>query len=116
MFAIRGQPRRKVEHMKNLHHYRVELFYTMIDIQLQKLNTHFAKASTEPLLCMTCLDLSNSFSAFDKHKLICFAQFYPPDFSSLELIVLENQAKTYVIDMHSCDEFVELQGIGDLGI
>ncbi|XP_031285498.1 zinc finger MYM-type protein 1-like [Pistacia vera] len=73
-------------------------------MQLQELNTRF----TELLLCMACLDPSNSFSAFDKHKLILFVQFYPSDFSAFELMILENQAETYVIDMRSCDEFAKL--------
>ncbi|XP_031285017.1 zinc finger MYM-type protein 1-like [Pistacia vera] len=80
-------------------------------MQLQEFNTRFTKVSTELLLCMTCLDQSNSFSAFDKHKLIRFAQFYPFDFSAFKLMLLENQAETYVIDMRSCDEFSKLQGI-----
>ena len=100
--------------MTDLHHYQVELFYAVIDMQLQELNTRFVEVSTELLLCMTCLYLSISFSAFDKHKLIRFAQLYPSDFSAFELMVLENQAETYVIDMRSCDEFAKLQGISDL--
>ncbi|KAJ8771700.1 hypothetical protein K2173_026877 [Erythroxylum novogranatense] len=34
MFIVRGRSRRRSEDMTNLHHYRVELFYSMIDMQL----------------------------------------------------------------------------------
>ncbi|XP_031251509.1 uncharacterized protein LOC116109438 [Pistacia vera] len=78
-------------------------------MQLQELNTRFTEVSTELLLCMACLDPSNSFSAFDKHKLIRFAEFYPSNFSAFELMVLKNQIETYVIVMRSCDEFAKLQ-------
>ncbi len=67
--------------MTNLHHYRVELFYAIIDKQLQKLNNRFTKSNTELLLCVSCLSPSDSFATFDKKKLIRLAQFYPKDFS-----------------------------------
>ena len=39
----------------NLHHYRVELFYIVIDMQLQELNNHFFEANTDLLLVKTCI-------------------------------------------------------------
>ncbi|GAV61470.1 Dimer_Tnp_hAT domain-containing protein [Cephalotus follicularis] len=114
MFAILGRPRRRVEQMTNLHHYQVELFYSVIDMQLQELITRFNKVTTELLLCMACLNPSDSFSAFDKHKLIRFAQFYESNFSSVELMVLDDQLETYIIDMRSCNDCFELKEIGDL--
>ena len=61
----------------NLHHYQVELFYTVIDMQLQELNSCFIKSNTNLLLCVTCLSHYGSFLAFDKEKLVRLAQFYP---------------------------------------
>ena len=54
------------------------------------------------------------FSAFDKEKLLRLAQFYPNDFSFIELIVLENQLSTYILDMRSSGEFSVLNGISAL--
>eukprot|EP00268_Persea_americana_P032678 TRINITY_DN32224_c2_g1_i10.p1 TRINITY_DN32224_c2_g1~~TRINITY_DN32224_c2_g1_i10.p1 ORF type:complete len:145 (+),score=23.47 TRINITY_DN32224_c2_g1_i10:106-540(+) len=34
IFVVSGRPRRKAQQITNLHHYRVELFYTVIDMQL----------------------------------------------------------------------------------
>ena len=47
----------------NLHYYRVEVFYTVIDMQLQELNNRFNKANIELLLCMACHSLTDSFFA-----------------------------------------------------
>ena len=38
MFVVSGRPQRNTQQNTNLHHYRVELFYTIIDMQLQELN------------------------------------------------------------------------------
>ncbi|KAJ8770690.1 hypothetical protein K2173_021337 [Erythroxylum novogranatense] len=79
MFIVRRRSRRRSEDMTNLHHYRVELFYSVIDMQLQELNNRFDEFNTSLLLCMTCLDPKDSFSTFDKDKLIELAKFYPSD-------------------------------------
>ena len=63
---------------------------------------------------MTCLSPSNSFLAFDKEKLVCLAQFYSKEFSSIELMILFDQLDSYIIDMRSSIEFSNLLGIGDL--
>ena len=41
IFVVSGRPWRNTQQNTNLHHYRVELFYTVIDMQLQELNNHF---------------------------------------------------------------------------
>ncbi|XP_057779919.1 uncharacterized protein LOC130998522 [Salvia miltiorrhiza] len=40
-YAPRRRGRRRVEKMTNLHHYRLELFYTVIDMQALELNQRF---------------------------------------------------------------------------
>ncbi|KAI0510290.1 hypothetical protein KFK09_010891 [Dendrobium nobile] len=65
-FKARGRSVRKCEDITNFHHYQVDLFYTVIDMQLQELNNRFSESSTELLLCVTCLNPSNMFSAYDK--------------------------------------------------
>ena len=50
MFVARGRPRRNAQTMKNLYHYRVELFYIVIDMQLQELNNRFNEVNMELLL------------------------------------------------------------------
>ena len=63
---------------------------------------------------MACLNPSNLFCAFDKKKLVHFIEFYPFDFFRTDLMALDIQLQNYIVDMHSNDVFLELQGICDL--
>ena len=47
--------------------------------------------TTELLLCMACLNPSDSFLAFDIQKLTRLAKFYPFDFSETDVLALYNQ-------------------------
>ena len=91
IFVISGRPQRNTQQNTNLHHYHVELFYTVIDMQLQELNNHFSEANTDLLLCIACLNPSNSFMAFDKEKLIRLSKFYPSDFLRTNILALDSQ-------------------------
>ena len=113
-FVVSGRPRRNTQQNTNLHHYRVELFYTIIDMQLQKLNNRSSKANTDMLLCMAFLNPSNSFVAFDKEKLICLAKFYPSDFLGTDILALDSQLQNYFFDVRSNNFFLELQGVNEL--
>uniref|UniRef100_A0A2N9I441 DUF4371 domain-containing protein n=1 Tax=Fagus sylvatica TaxID=28930 RepID=A0A2N9I441_FAGSY len=114
IFVVGGRLRRQTPQITNLHHFRVELFYTVIDMQLQELNNRFSEANTELLLCMACLNPSNLFCAFDKQKLIRLAELYPSDFSESDLMALDIQLQNYIVDMQSNDMFLELNGIDEL--
>ncbi|KAK9288870.1 hypothetical protein L1049_017336 [Liquidambar formosana] len=63
---------------------------------------------------MACLNLSDSFLAFNKEKLIRLAQFYPSDFSPLDLIAFGNQLDTYIFDMRFDNHFLQLKGVGGI--
>ncbi|XP_057471947.1 uncharacterized protein LOC130760580 [Actinidia eriantha] len=102
------------DEVTNLHHYHAELFYTVLDMQLQELNDRFTVTTTELLVCVACLSPTDLFSAFDKEKLICLASFYPNDFSTHECMVLEDQLDSYVYDMCHSSDFVGLRGLGEL--
>ncbi|XP_075645438.1 uncharacterized protein LOC142616471 [Castanea sativa] len=109
-----GRPRRDTQQNTNLHHYRVELFYIVIDLQLQELNNRFSEVNIDLLLCMACLNPSNSFVAFDKENLIRLAKFYLSDFLGTDILALGSQLQNYIFDMCNNDLFLELQGIGEL--
>ena len=59
-------------------------------MQLQELNNYFSEANTDMLFCMTCLNPSNSFIAFDKENLIRLAKFYPSDFLETDILALDS--------------------------
>lgn len=71
---------------------------------------------TELLLCVACLSQRDSFSAFDKERLIRLAQFYSSEFSQVELLTLDCQLKNYFLDVCCDNGFSELEGIVDLSI
>ena len=55
IFVFQGKSRRNVKESTNLHYYRVEIFYAVIDSQLQELNNRFNEVNMELLLCMVGL-------------------------------------------------------------
>jgi hypothetical protein len=61
-----------------------------------------------------CLNLSNSFSAFNKDKLIHLAHFYPDKFFIMDLMVLGYQFDMYIIDLHNDNDFFDIKGIASL--
>ncbi|XP_057804289.1 uncharacterized protein LOC131019717 isoform X1 [Salvia miltiorrhiza] len=83
-------------------------------MQLMELNDRFSEANTDLLLSVACLCPDDSFSAFDKHRLINLARFYPQDFSTFQIEALDDQLETYILDMRSTDGFGRLKGIGAL--
>ena len=108
IFIVAGKPRRKTSQITNLHYYRVELFYTVIYMQLmqlQELNNRFLEENTELLLCMACLNPNNLFCAFDKQKLVHLAKFYTFDFSVTDIMAFDIQHQNYIVDMRSNDAF-----------
>jgi hypothetical protein len=80
----------------------------------QELDDHFTETSTELLLCVACLSPNDSFSTFNKEKLIRLALFYPSEFSIVDLMVLGDQLDTYIIDLRGDDEFSAIEGIANL--
>ncbi|XP_071725011.1 uncharacterized protein [Rutidosis leptorrhynchoides] len=109
-----SRKRRRAPNVTNLHHYRVELFYTVIDMQLLELNDYFNETNTELLCCLACLNPENLFLVFKNDKLLQFTKLYFMEFSQTDLVVLDNQLETYIIDMRCSDEFQGLKGLSNL--
>jgi len=78
IFIPTGRSRRNTRSFPNLHHYRYDLFNTIIDLQVQELNNRFIEVNTELLFCIVFLNPSGSFAAVNKEKLL-LAKFYPND-------------------------------------
>ncbi|XP_062118779.1 uncharacterized protein LOC133832454 [Humulus lupulus] len=80
----------------------------------QELNERFNEVNTELLLRLAYLCPGDSFVSFDKKKLVRFAEYYPKDFSTFQLMILNDQLETYIIDVCSTEKFLGLKSIGDL--
>ena len=100
--------------MTNEHYHRVDVFYTILDMQMQELNCHFPETSIELLLGVACLNPIDSFSNWDKEKILQMAQLYPNDFDELGIEALSCELDTFIINVHDDKRFSNLRGIGEL--
>ena len=111
-WVLPGRPRRNAEQCTYEFHYRMEIFYTVVDLHVQEFRRRFSETNTELLTCISCLSSCDQFSAFDQFKLVRLAQFYPDDFSDFEIVALEYQLANYVLDVQSDKAFQVLKGLG----
>ncbi|CAL9012713.1 unnamed protein product, partial [Prunus brigantina] len=113
-YVAQWRSHRRAPRITHLHHYRVDIFIQIIEWQLAELNHRFSEVNTELLLCLACLSPDDSFKAFDKQKLLRFAEFYPQDFTPRDLLALEDQLGIYIHHMRTRSDFSQLKGIGSL--
>ncbi|XP_015170226.1 uncharacterized protein [Solanum tuberosum] len=114
-YANFGRSRRKVVEYTISHHYRVEVFFKIIDWQLQELNDRFNEVRTNLLIGVACLNPVDSFSSFDIKNILRMAELYPDDFGENVMVTLRNQLETYIVDVRDVDKrFSNLKGLGDL--
>ncbi|XP_042466271.1 zinc finger MYM-type protein 1-like [Zingiber officinale] len=109
---IGGRSRRRRQVITNLHYYRVEIFYQVVDSVIQEMNTRFSEVGTELLSCIACLHPRNSFSEFNVQKLVRLCDLYPEDFLTNDCIVIEQQLHNFIHNIRQDPNFF---GIEDLG-
>ncbi|XP_071704777.1 uncharacterized protein [Rutidosis leptorrhynchoides] len=107
-----GISRRRGSHVSSLHHYNVDVFYMVIDMQLRELNNRFNEVNTTLLISIASLNPSKSFKAFEVEDLMRMAEFYPSDFPKHELGFLRGQLMNYISDVCGDERFSHLKGIG----
>ncbi|CAH9100206.1 unnamed protein product [Cuscuta europaea] len=113
-YVPQGRVRRKVIQITNLNRYKVDLFYVVVDRQREELNNRFTEITTELLLCVACLSPKDTFSSFDKDKLIRMARLYPFDFSPVDVLALDSQLETFILDVRSNSAFIDITEVGCL--
>ncbi|CAN6678841.1 unnamed protein product [Malus baccata var. baccata] len=114
LYVIQGKSLRKAPRKTNRHHYKVELFFEVIDFQLTELDDRFTEGNTELLICLACLSPNDSFVAFDKEKLVRLAQMYLKDFMDRDRLALQDQLDIYIHFVRSDNDFSQLRGINKL--
>ena len=75
----------------NRFHFEVEIFNTVVDMQLNEYRDRFSETSTQLLEYMGALSPCNTFAQFDQSKLLKLSEMYKHDFDDLEMIDLESQ-------------------------
>ncbi|XP_019251152.1 PREDICTED: uncharacterized protein LOC109230075 [Nicotiana attenuata] len=115
LYVIPGRSRRRVAEYTVSHHYRVKVFYRIIDWQFQELNSRFDEVTTDLLLGVACLNPADSFSNFDIEKILRLAELYPDDFDKYSMVDLRFQLQNYIVDVRDHDKrFSDLRGLGNL--
>ncbi|RID62925.1 hypothetical protein BRARA_E01964 [Brassica rapa] len=104
---------RKRTNISNMHHYKVNCFCTVLDLQIQEFNDRFTEVTTDLLICMAALSPIDSFHGFDKEKLVRLAKLYPDDFSYGELLSLEQQLDIYIDNIRRDERFKSVENLGD---
>ncbi|CAM8944628.1 unnamed protein product [Rhodiola kirilowii] len=93
-------------------HFRIDIYYQVIDRIGQEMDNHFSESTTELLTCIGCLDPKNSFSNFNIPKIIRLAELYPQEFSMCDLMELEEELKGWFYEMTENEKFSVLQDMG----
>ncbi|KAK9740910.1 hypothetical protein RND81_03G070200 [Saponaria officinalis] len=112
MFKVKGKKYRRPQ-VTNLHHFRVEVFLSVINLQLQELEKQFDEISKELLISICSFSPTNQFSSFDIRKLRRLAKFYPNEFPTVELSFMENSLRKYINDILSDDRFSMLKSLSN---
>ncbi|XP_023744251.1 uncharacterized protein LOC111892447 [Lactuca sativa] len=107
-------PRNRRTKVTNQHHFEVDIFNTVLDMQIQEFGDCFSEVSTDLLEYMAALSPCNTFSMFDKSKLVKLSELYKIDFNDLERVYLDGQLETYYHSLIDDDRFANLKGIADL--
>ncbi|PHT57854.1 hypothetical protein CQW23_00217 [Capsicum baccatum] len=94
-----GKSKRKCLDVCYSHHLCVEIFCAVIDVQLQELNDRFDVVSSDLILGMGSLNPINSFSNFDKDRIMTLAKCYPNELDDENLRDLSYQLDTFIIHM-----------------
>ncbi|XP_021765848.1 zinc finger MYM-type protein 1-like [Chenopodium quinoa] len=100
----------------NLHHFRVEVFLSVIDLQLQEIEDRFDEKSIELLIFMSSFDPSNRFESFNIEKLTRLAELYPNEISSSDLMHFDHLLGNFIDDMRNDKRFWNLKNLNELSM
>ncbi|XP_076915293.1 uncharacterized protein LOC143574591 [Bidens hawaiensis] len=106
--------RRRKTNITNRHHYVVNNFNTVLDMQIQELGNRFNEVTTDLLTFMSSLSPCRDFRAFHKLNLLKLAEMYPYDFSFDERDKLMFELGHYIANVKEDSRFDNLKGVSDL--
>ena len=109
--GVKGKSARQKHKVTLLHYYRIDIFNVALDAIMAEMDHRFNEVSSELLVCMSCLDPSNSFSKFDVQKLVRLAEIYTADFTIADCLLLRNQLQTFILNVRRSDEFCECRDL-----
>ncbi|XP_052623635.1 uncharacterized protein LOC111876086 [Lactuca sativa] len=107
-------PRKRRTNKTNQHHFEVVIFNTVLDMQIQEFGDRFSEVGTDLIENMAALSPCDSFSSFDKAKLLKLSEIYKNDFNDSERAQLNGQLDIYYHSLLDDEKFFNLKGIADL--
>ncbi|XP_010230059.1 zinc finger MYM-type protein 1 [Brachypodium distachyon] len=87
------------------HYYKVGIFNVAIDATMTEINHRFNEVSSELLVCMSCLNPSNSFAMFNVDKLVRLAEIYEADFTISDRLMLRSQLQIFILNIGRSEKF-----------
>ena len=111
----RGRYRRQDDDLTMEHHFRIDIFTVVIDIQVQQLKSRFSELPTELVIFSSALNPKDAFRLF-KIVDICnlVKKYYPQDFTEHEQELLESQLRHYELDVIKHQDFQNMSTISEL--
>ncbi|XP_023753981.2 uncharacterized protein LOC111902371 [Lactuca sativa] len=107
-------PRKRRTNKTNQHHFEVVIFNTILDMQIQEFGERFSEVGTELMENMAALSPCDSFSGFDKAKLLKLSEIYKNDFDDSERVQHNGQLDIYYHSLLHDERFFNLKGIADI--
>ncbi|XP_058734484.1 uncharacterized protein LOC131606207 [Vicia villosa] len=97
------------------HYFRVEIFFTTIDKQLQELNSRFSEQAIGLLTLSCALSPKDNYKAFNFDTICTLVEkYYPMDFNEQERINLQFQLRHFIIDARQASSLKNLSTIQNL--
>ncbi|XP_058734230.1 uncharacterized protein LOC131605961 [Vicia villosa] len=107
--------REKNDHITTEHYFRVEVFFTVIDKQIQELNSRFSDQAMELLTLSSALVPKDTYKAFNIDQIGTLVEkYYPMDFNEQEKIDLRCQLQHFITDARQDSKLKNLSTIEEL--
>ncbi|KAL7606092.1 hypothetical protein Lser_V15G19753 [Lactuca serriola] len=97
--------------LSNRNQAKVVIFNTVLDMQIQEFGDRFSEVGTDLIENMAALSPCDSFSSFDKAKLLKLSEIYKNDFNDSERAQLNGQLDIYYHSLLHDEKFFNMKGI-----
>jgi hypothetical protein len=111
-----GRPRRTADHITCDQYYRVEIFFNIIDSQLNELEDRFPEESSILLKRVAYLCPDHLLAHGNVSELVELGKMYPQDFEVYDLVMLEQQLLQFRIELRTNDAISGIRSLSALAV